>query len=54
MKYDTVRRDEANTLLAYLYLKNKTFVNAHLVKQGLATVDRTYQLTNRTLLNFCG
>jgi modification methylase len=54
LKFDRVRRDEANTLLAYLYLKNKTFVNAHLVKQGLATVDQTYQLTNRTLLNFCG
>ncbi len=54
LKFDMVRRDEANNVLAYLYLKNRTFVNAHLVKQGLATVDQTYQLTNRTLLSFCG
>jgi DNA modification methylase len=53
LKFDLVRCDEADNVLAYLYLKNKTFVNAHLVKQGLATVDRTYQFTNRTLLNFC-
>jgi site-specific DNA-methyltransferase (adenine-specific) len=26
-------------LLAYLYLENKTFVNAHLLKESLAEVD---------------
>lgn len=54
LKFDQVKHDESNNLLAYLYLKNKTFINAHLVKYGLATVDRTYHLTNRTLLNFGG
>jgi len=28
-----------NTLWAYVYLKNKIFVNAHLIKSGLATPD---------------
>lgn len=54
LKFDQVKHDESDNLLAYLYLKNKTFINAHLVKYGLAKVDRTYQLTNRTMLNFSG
>ena len=28
-----------NNSLVYLYLKNKTFINAHLIKQGLVNVD---------------
>ena len=31
--------DSENNLLAYVYLKNKTFLNAHLLKKGLADVD---------------
>jgi len=30
-----------NNLLVYLYLKNKTFVNAHLVKNKLVKVDNS-------------
>lgn len=41
LKYDAVKYDEDNTLLCYLYLWNKTFVNAHLIKRGLADVDLT-------------
>ena len=26
-------------MLGYLYLKNKTFLNIHLIKEGLAGVD---------------
>lgn len=38
-KYDVVKHDENNHLLCYLYLQNKTFINAHLLKEGLAVVD---------------
>jgi DNA modification methylase len=39
MKYDQVKYDNDNHLLCYLYLKNRTFINAHLLKEGLAEVD---------------
>src|SRR3989338_5126828 len=39
LKYDQVKYDSENRLMCYLYLKNKTFVNAHLIKEGLALVD---------------
>ncbi len=39
MKYDRQKYDNENRLLCYLYLKNKTFINAHLIKKGLALVD---------------
>lgn len=39
LKYDQIKYDSDNRLLCYLYLKNKTFVNAHLVKEGLVVVD---------------
>lgn len=41
MKYDRQKYDNENRLLCYLYLKNKTFVNARLIKEGLALVDTT-------------
>lgn len=39
LRFDAVKHDEDNNLLCYLYLKNKTFVNAHLIKSGLVDVD---------------
>lgn len=39
LKYDLVKYDSENTLLCYLYLENKTFINAHMLKNGLADVD---------------
>jgi modification methylase len=41
IKFDNKKYDEENRLLCYLYLKNKTFINAHLLKEGLAEVDTT-------------
>ena len=38
-KYDEIKYDHDNKLLCYLYLKNKTFVNAHIIKSGFVTVD---------------
>jgi len=39
MKFDTAKYDQDNNLLCYLYLQNKTFLNAHLIKRGLVDVD---------------
>jgi site-specific DNA-methyltransferase (adenine-specific) len=39
LRHDEVKYDSENNLMAYLYLENKTFVNAHLLKAGLAEVD---------------
>ncbi|MCM8820698.1 MAG: thermonuclease family protein, partial [Candidatus Omnitrophica bacterium] len=39
IKYDRVKFDNKGNLLVYLYLKNKTFINAHLIKNGLVEVD---------------
>jgi modification methylase len=39
LKFDSMEYDEANNLLSYLYLRNKTFINAHLIKNGLVDVD---------------
>lgn len=39
LKFDATKYDEDNNLLCYLYLKNKTFVNAYLVKYHLVNVD---------------
>jgi len=39
MKYDKQKYDRENNLLCYLYLQNKTFLNAHLIKQGIVEVD---------------
>lgn len=41
LKYDEIKHDKENNLLCYLYLENKTFVNAHLLKNQLAEVDET-------------
>lgn len=39
MKFDSLKYDQENILLCYLYLKNKTFINAHLIKNQLVDVD---------------
>ena len=39
LKFDKEKYDRENNLLCYLYLENKTFINAHLIKKGLARVD---------------
>lgn len=39
LKYDKVKYDNENNLLVYLYLKNKTFINLHLIKLDLVDID---------------
>jgi len=42
LKYDTLKHDDDDNLLCYLYLENKTFINAHLIKNGLVQVDSEF------------
>lgn len=39
LKFDTTKYDSEGNLLCYLYLRNKTFINAHLIKNKLVDVD---------------
>ncbi len=39
LKFDATKYDDKGNLLCYLYLKNKTFINAHLIKNRLAGID---------------
>jgi len=39
LRFDNTKYDGNGNLLCYLYLKNKTFINAHLIKNNLADVD---------------
>ncbi len=53
LKYDETKHDESNHLMVYMYLKNKTFLNAHLLKNGFANVDMTYNYKNKDrFINF--
>jgi site-specific DNA-methyltransferase (adenine-specific) len=48
LKYDEVKYDSNNNLMCYLYLKNKTFINAHLIKQGLVDVDLSMEYRHKS------
>jgi site-specific DNA-methyltransferase (adenine-specific) len=39
LKFDEKKYDDQDNLLAYLYLKNKTFVNRHLIRSGLVEIE---------------
>ena len=40
LKFDEIKHDNENNLLCYVYLKNKTFINAHLIKSGFVLVNK--------------
>lgn len=48
LRYDTTRYDNNNMLLCYLYLENRTFINAHLLKNGLAEIDNSIDFKYRS------
>jgi site-specific DNA-methyltransferase (adenine-specific) len=53
LKYDEIKHDQDNHLMAYLYLENKTFINAHLLKEKLALVDNSIDFKYKNkFLNF--
>jgi site-specific DNA-methyltransferase (adenine-specific) len=41
LAFDQEREDQDGNWIGYLYLKNKTFLNAHLIKAGMAKADLT-------------
>jgi endonuclease YncB( thermonuclease family) len=47
LKFDKTKYDSEGNLLCYLYLKNKTFINAHLIKNQLAEVDTSFSFKYR-------
>lgn len=48
LRHDEMKHDKDNHLMAYLYLENKSFVNAHLLKEGLALVDSALDFKYKT------
>ncbi len=48
LTFDKDKHDDEGNLLSYVYLKNKTFINAHLVKSGLVSVDSMREYKYRT------
>jgi len=42
LRFDKIKYDKENNLLCYLYLWNKTFINAHLIKNRLVDVDISF------------
>jgi modification methylase len=51
LKYDQQKHDSENNLMAYLYLENKTFINAHLLKEKLAMVDNSIEFKYKSKFN---
>lgn len=51
LRFDEVKYDSQNRLLCYLYLENRTFLNAHLLKEKLAIADTSisYKYRNKFL-----
>lgn len=49
MRFDEVKYDSQNQLLCYLYLENRTFLNAHILKEKLAIPDTSimYKYRNK-------
>ena len=43
LRFGSIKHDEQNILLCYVYLQNKTFVNAHLIRKGLADIDTSVE-----------
>jgi site-specific DNA-methyltransferase (adenine-specific) len=48
IRFDNLKYDDENNLLCYLYLQNKTFVNAHLIKTGFVDVDDNFDYKYKT------
>ena len=48
LKYDDIKYDAENHLMVYMYLENKTFINAHLLKNRLALVDESIDYKYKT------
>jgi DNA modification methylase len=47
LRFDATKYDDQGNMMCYVYLKNKTFINAHLIKNGLAAVDSSVDFRYR-------
>jgi DNA modification methylase len=47
LKFDDAMEEADGYKPVYLYLRNKTFINAHLIKENLVQVDETYDFKHR-------
>lgn len=49
LRYDKQKYDKENNLFCYMYLQNKTFINAHLIRSGLVGIDESgeYKYKNK-------
>ncbi len=47
LKYDDAVKKADGYKPVYLYLRNKTFINAHLIKENLVLVDESYEFKHR-------
>ena len=45
LKYDNIKYDDTETIVCYVYLDNKTFINSHLIRTGYVEVDTTFEYT---------
>ena len=50
LKFEEMKYDDQGRLLAYVFLENKTFVNGHLLRQGLAKLDTSLHLSREQSL----
>jgi site-specific DNA-methyltransferase (adenine-specific) len=48
LRYDSVEIDSPGNRWAYVYLSNRTFINAHLIKNGLADVDKSVDFKQKS------
>ena len=48
LRFDNGSVLDENTVSAYVYLKNRIFVNAYLIKSGMAKADRTKDYKYKT------
>jgi DNA modification methylase len=51
LRYDNIKHDAESNLLCYLYLENKTFINAHLIKNRLVQVDNGTEFKYKNKFN---
>ncbi len=47
LKYDYIKHDKENHLMAYVYMKNRTFINVHLLKHELCTLDSEFNFKHK-------
>ena len=52
LKFDSQKHDEDRNLMSYVYLSNKTFVNAHLIRSGFVDVATEYDFKYKSKFLF--